>query len=86
MRRAGCGFYAGPVPPGKPPEVLGFKNGANHLGARNGMLMLNLTPIVVFDIDAWLGSRFSTIELGDAVLVIGASVANNLFLRKSSRF
>ena len=65
--------------------VLGFNNGVKHLGALNAMLMLNLIPIIVFAIEAWLGRSFAAIELGGAAIVIGALVANNLYLRGVSR-
>ncbi len=61
--------------------VLGFNNGVKYLGALNTMLMLNLIPIIVFAIEAWLGRSFAAIEIGGAALVIGALVANNLYLR-----
>ena len=62
--------------------VLGFNNGVKYLGALNAMLMLNLIPIIVFAIEAWLGRSFAAIEIGGAAIVIGALVANNLFLRR----
>lgn len=65
--------------------VLGFNNGVKYLGALNAMLMLNLIPIIVFAIEAWLGRSFAVIEIGGAAIVIGALVANNLYLRGSSR-
>ncbi len=63
--------------------VLGFNNGVKYLGALNAMLMLNLIPIIVFAIEAWLGRSFSAVEIGGAAIVIGALVANNLYLRRS---
>jgi len=63
--------------------VLGFNNGVKHLGALNAMLMLNLIPIIVFSIEAWLGRSFAAIEIGGAAIVIGALAANNLYLRGS---
>jgi len=63
--------------------VLGFNNGVKYLGALNTMLMLNLIPVIVFSIEAWLGRSFSAIEIGGAALVIGALVANNLYLRQA---
>ena len=63
--------------------VLGFNNGVKYLGALNAMLMLNLIPIIVFSIEAWLGRSFAAIEIGGAALVIGALVANNLYLRST---
>jgi len=65
--------------------VLGFNNGVKYLGALNAMQMLNLIPIIVFAIEAWLGRSFAAIELGGAAAVVGALAANNLYLRGSSR-
>ena len=63
--------------------VLGFNNGVKHLGALNAMLMLNLIPIIVFGIETWLGRSFAAIEIGGAVIVVGALAANNLYLRRA---
>jgi drug/metabolite transporter (DMT)-like permease len=65
--------------------VLGFNNGVKYLGALNAMLMLNLIPIIVFAIEASLGRSFAPIEIGGAAVVIGALVANNIYLRGTSR-
>jgi drug/metabolite transporter (DMT)-like permease len=65
--------------------VLGFNNGVKHLGALNAMLMLNLIPIMVFSIEAWLGRSFAAVEIGGAAVVITALVANNLYMRGISR-
>ena len=62
--------------------VLGFNNGVKYLGALNAMLMLNLIPIIVFAIEAWLGRVFSTVELGGAAIVIAALAANNFYMRR----
>jgi drug/metabolite transporter (DMT)-like permease len=64
--------------------VLGFNNGVKYLGALNAMLMLNLVPVIVFAIEAWLGRSYFAIELLGASVVIGALVANNLFLRRQA--
>jgi drug/metabolite transporter (DMT)-like permease len=64
--------------------VLGFNAGARALGPLNAMLMLNFIPIGVFAIEAALGRSFAAIELAGAALVIGALVANNLYLRGAS--
>jgi len=61
--------------------VLGFNAAARRLGPLNTMLMLNFIPIGVFGIEAALGRSFVAIEIGGALLVIGALVANNLYLR-----
>ena len=65
--------------------VLGFNNGVKHLGALNTMLMLNLIPVIVFAIEAWLGRSYAPIELAGAATVIGALVANNFYLRAQHR-
>jgi drug/metabolite transporter (DMT)-like permease len=64
--------------------VLGFNAGARALGPLNAMLMLNLIPVGVFSIEAALGRTFAAIELAGAAIVIGALVANNLYLRGTS--
>ena len=61
--------------------VLGFNAAARRLGPLNTMLMLNFIPIGVFGIEAALGRSFATIEIAGAAIVIGALVANNLYLR-----
>ncbi|HWA38928.1 MAG TPA: DMT family transporter [Burkholderiales bacterium] len=64
--------------------VLAFNNAARHLGPLNTMLALNLIPVCVFAIEAGLGRSFGAVELGGAALVVGALVANNLYLRGTS--
>ena len=61
--------------------VLGFNAAARRLGPLNTMLMLNFVPIGVFGIEAALGRSFAAIEILGALVVIGALVANNLYLR-----
>ncbi|MBF8295983.1 MAG: hypothetical protein HW389_2528, partial [Bacteroidetes bacterium] len=55
-----------------------------YLGPLNTMLMLNLVPVGVFAIEAALGRSFGASEIAGAALVIGALVANNLYLRLAS--
>lgn len=64
--------------------VLGFNFGVKYLGPLNTMLMLNLVPVLVFAIEAWLGREFAAVELAGAALVIVALVANNLYQRRIS--
>jgi drug/metabolite transporter (DMT)-like permease len=64
--------------------VLGFNNGVKYLGALNAMVMLNLIPVIVFSIEAWMGRSYAALELLGAAVVIGALVANNLFLRRQA--
>ncbi|MCD6044459.1 MAG: hypothetical protein K0S03_2138 [Burkholderiales bacterium] len=61
--------------------VLAFNNANRHLGPLNTMLMMNLVPIGVFGIEAALGRSFTAVELAGALIVVGALVANNLYLR-----
>jgi drug/metabolite transporter (DMT)-like permease len=61
--------------------VLAFNQANRRLGPLNTMLMLNLVPIGVFGIEAALGRSFSAVELAGALTVVGALVANNLYLR-----
>jgi drug/metabolite transporter (DMT)-like permease len=64
--------------------ILSFNHAVRRLGPLNTMIMLNITPVLVFGIEAALGRRFAPIELLGAAIVIGALVANNLYLRRSS--
>lgn len=64
--------------------ILGFNNAARRIGPLNTMLMLNVIPVVVFGIEAALGRSFAPVELAGAVIVVGALVANNLYLRGTS--
>ena len=73
-------FAAGSVVLG----VLGFNAGVKYLGALNAMLMVNLVPVGVFAIEAALGRRYELVELTGAALVVGALVANNLYLRRAN--
>ena len=61
--------------------VLAFNAANRRLGPLNTMLMLNLVPIGVFGIEAALGRSFAAIEVGGALTVVAALVANNLYLR-----
>ncbi|MGH8673568.1 MAG: DMT family transporter [Burkholderiales bacterium] len=64
--------------------VLGFNFSVKYLGPLNTMLMLNLVPVGVFAIEAALGRSFAAAEIAGAALVIGALVANNLYLRRAA--
>jgi drug/metabolite transporter (DMT)-like permease len=59
--------------------------GIRRIGALNGMLMLNLIPIVTFTIGFLQGRRFVVSELIGAAMVIAALAANNLYLRRVTR-
>ena len=65
--------------------VLGYNNATRRLGPLNTTLLLNLIPVLVFAIEAALGRRFTALELTGAAIVVGALVANNLYLRRQTR-
>lgn len=73
-------FSAGTVVLG----VLGFNFSVKYLGPLNTMLMLNLVPVGVFAIEAALGRSYVAVEIAGASLVVGALVANNLYLRRAN--
>ncbi|HET9042712.1 MAG TPA: DMT family transporter [Burkholderiales bacterium] len=62
-----------------------WNTGNQRIGALNAMLMLNLMPVIVFTIRFAQGERFVPVELLGAALVIGALIANNLYLRAAHR-
>jgi len=59
--------------------------GVRRIGALNGMLLLNLVPVITFTIGFAQGRRFVASELAGALIVIGALAANNLYLRRTAR-
>src|SRR5512134_11127 len=65
--------------------MLMWNAGTQRIGALNAMLMQNLMPVIVFAIQFGQGQRFEPAELLGAGLVIGALIANNLYLRAKHR-
>ena len=65
--------------------VLCFNVGVKNIGPLNAMLVLNIIPVTAFAIEAGLGRQFSAVEIAGAVLVIGALVVNNIYLRRVTR-
>ncbi len=65
--------------------VLSWNAGIRRLGPVNGVLFMNVVPITAFAIGVVSGHAFSATELTGAGLVIGALVANNLYLRQTTR-
>jgi drug/metabolite transporter (DMT)-like permease len=65
--------------------VLCWNAGVSALGPLNAGLAINLVPVVTFTIRVFQGYRFAAIEVVGALLVLGALVANNLYLRKAAR-
>jgi drug/metabolite transporter (DMT)-like permease len=66
-------------------SMILWNAGNRRIGALNAMLMLNLMPVIVFAIRFAQGQRFEAVELAGAGLVIGALIANNLYLRATQR-
>jgi drug/metabolite transporter (DMT)-like permease len=59
-----------------------WNSGAGLIGAVNAMLLVNLMPIITFAFRAFEGVSFAVSEIAGAAMVVGALVANNLFLRR----
>lgn len=59
--------------------------GLRRVGALNTMLFMSFMPVVTFVIRVVQGVRFEPIEIVGAGLVVGALIANNLFLRAKRR-
>ncbi len=64
--------------------VLSWNVGIKLLGAVNGVLFINFVPITAFAIGVVQGHSFGLAEVLGACLVMGALVANNLYLRYRS--
>jgi drug/metabolite transporter (DMT)-like permease len=63
--------------------VLSWNAGNKLIGPVNGVLFINFVPVTVFAIRIAQGHRFEPIEFAGAALVIGALVANNLFVTRA---
>lgn len=62
--------------------MLAWNYGTRHIGALNATLLINCMPVATFVYRALQGYRFVWLEVLGAGLVVGALVANNLFLRR----
>ncbi len=58
---------------------------SRRIGPLNATLLLNLMPVVTFAFRAMEGARFLPVEIAGAAMVVGALVANNLYLRRPRR-
>ena len=63
--------------------VLSWNAGNKLIGAANGVLFINFVPVTVFAIRIAQGHRFQPIEFVGAALVIGALIANNVFVTRA---
>lgn len=61
--------------------VCAWNAGIYRLGAVNGALFMNVVPLTAFSIEIIRGQRPPLTEMIGALLVIGALVTNNLFIR-----
>ncbi len=66
-------------------SMLCWNAGNQRIGALNTMLLLNFVPVVTFGVRFMQGHPVLPVEMAGAGLVIGALVANNLYLRHASR-
>jgi len=62
--------------------VLFWNNGVQLIGPLNAVLFGNLVPIVTFAIQIGQGQRFALSEMLGAGLVVGALIANNIYIRQ----
>lgn len=65
-------------------SMLTWNAGTKRIGPLNAMLFINLIPVITFGIRYLQGHRFEPVELAGAALVIGALMANNLWLRRQA--
>jgi drug/metabolite transporter (DMT)-like permease len=62
--------------------MLCWTVGVKRIGSLNGMLLLNLVPVIAFAVRYAQGHRFEAIELAGTALVICALAASNLVERR----
>ncbi len=62
--------------------VLSWNTGIKMLGSVNGVLFINFVPITAFAIGIIQGRSFTMAEISGTGLVIGALLANNIYLRR----
>ena len=67
--------------------IITWNAGINGLGAINGILFVNLVPVISFIIGIYQGHSISYIEFIGAIITIIALVLNNIYMRtiKSSK-
>lgn len=62
-------------------SMLAWNFGNQRIGPLNATLFINFMPVMTFAFRALQGTRFESLELVGAGLVVVALVANNVFLR-----
>ncbi len=61
--------------------MLMWTRAIREIGSLNGMLLMNLLPVTTFAIGIARGQGLRSVEWIGAAMVIGALIANNLYLR-----
>ena len=63
-------------------SMLAWNFGARRIGILNSSLLINFMPVVTFAFRSLQGHAFARVELAGAALVVGALIANNVYLRR----
>ncbi len=63
-------------------SMMAWNFGSRRIGILNSSLLINFMPVVTFSWRALQGHAFHRIELVGAAMVVGALIANNVYLRR----
>jgi len=63
-------------------SMMAWNFGSRRIGILNSSLLINFMPVVTFSWRALQGHEFHRIELAGAAMVVGALIANNVYLRR----
>jgi drug/metabolite transporter (DMT)-like permease len=63
-------------------SMMAWNFGSRRIGILNSSLLINFMPVVTFTWRALQGHEFHHIELAGAAMVVGALIANNVYLRR----
>ena len=63
-------------------SMMAWNFGSRRIGILNSSLLINFMPVVTFSWRALQGHAFHRIELIGAAMVVGALIANNVYLRR----
>jgi len=63
-------------------SMMAWNFGSRRIGILNSSLLINFMPVVTFGYRAVQGHAIHPIELYGAALVVGALIANNVYLRR----
>ena len=62
--------------------MMAWNFGSRRIGILNSSLLINFMPVVTFSWRALQGHAFHRIELVGAAMVVGALIANKVYLRR----